>query len=71
MGTQQKELRLTIQETSLQKMYKEKKEISDGMKADLEKVCCDNYTCSERGDRARCYLDIYRLCEKYEKPKGL
>jgi len=45
------------------------REISDGKKADLEKVACDNYSCDERGERARCYLDIYRLCPKYDPDK--
>jgi hypothetical protein len=42
------------------------KEITDGMKADLEKVCCSAYQCSERGDYARCYLDIYKNCIFYK-----
>jgi len=42
------------------------KEIDDHKKADLEKVCCDNLTCGERGDFARCYLDIYRNCPHYK-----
>ena len=46
--------------------------ISDGMKEDLEKVVCDNYICLERGDKARCYLDIYKFCKHYETtPKHL
>jgi len=47
-----------------------KKEISDGMKEDLQKVVCDNYICDSRGDVARCYLDYgdgrYRECHKYK-----
>jgi hypothetical protein len=42
------------------------KEISDGMKADLEKVICDNYNCLDRGEFPRCYLDVYRFCSKYD-----
>lgn len=41
-------------------------EITDGMKHDLEKVCCNNLTCEDRGEYPRCYLDIYRNCGKYE-----
>ena len=31
------------------------------------KVICSNMVCEERGDRARCYLDIYRNCEIYQR----
>ena len=47
------------------------REISDAKKADLEKVLCDDMICLERGDRARCYLHIYKECVKYSEPKGL
>ena len=40
--------------------------ITDGLKADLEKVLCDNLVCMERGDYGRCYLDIFKLCPKYK-----
>ena len=46
-------------------------EITNGMKADLEKVVCDNLVCGERGDYGRCYLDIYKFCRRYEQPKHL
>lgn len=44
--------------------------LTDGQKADLAKVVCDNYICMERGERGRCYLDIYKFCEKYITYKG-
>ncbi len=28
-------------------------------------VFCDRQYCDERGEKARCYLDIYKLCNKY------
>ena len=46
---------------------KQMPEISDGMKHDLGMVLCDQRGCTERSQRARCYLDIFRLCEKYRK----
>ena len=45
------------------------KEISNGKKADLEKVCCNNFICQERGEYGRCYLDIYRNCPIYKAHK--
>jgi len=29
-------------------------------------ICCDYYSCGERGEFPRCYLDIYKFCPKYE-----
>jgi len=45
------------------------KEITDGMKHDLEMVLCDCRTCIYRGDYARCYLDIYKFCRHYQVNK--
>ena len=45
------------------------KEITDGMKKDLEKVICDNYSCLARGDIARCYEDIYKFCQRYQNER--
>jgi len=45
------------------------KEITDGKKADLEKVCCNNFICMDRGEYPRCYLDIYRNCPIYKAHK--
>jgi len=46
------------------------KEITDGLKEDLEKVLCDNFVCMERGEYGRCYLDngnvTYKFCPIYE-----
>ena len=35
----------------------------------LEKISilCDKQVCLGRGERARCYLDIYRFCPYYSK----
>lgn len=30
------------------------------------RAICTAYTCAERGTRARCFLDIYKFCAKYE-----
>jgi len=40
--------------------------ITDGLKADLEKVLCDNFVCMDRGEYGRCYLDIFKLCPIYK-----
>ena len=45
------------------------KEITNGMRHDLEMIMCDNLKCQERGDYARCYLDIYKNCKHYERRK--
>ena len=29
-------------------------------------IWCDNYRCPERGDFPRCYLDIFKLCRRYD-----
>ena len=38
--------------------------VEDKVKGEIP-VICDNKTCPERGDRPRCYLDIYKLCDVY------
>ena len=40
--------------------------MEDNLKKDLEKVVCDNFACLGRGERARCYLDIFKNCAYYE-----
>jgi len=42
-----------------------KKEITNGMKHDLQMVLCDHKICQERGDYGRCYLHNFVLCGKY------
>jgi len=42
------------------------KTIDDSVKAVIR---CDNKDCPDRGDIARCYLDIYRLCKEYPDKK--
>jgi len=47
------------------------KEISDKMKEDLSRVVCDCFTCSDRGNFARCYLNRYKDCTRYNVIKLL
>ena len=47
------------------KEFPMEKEITNGLKKDLQMVLCPQMTCLRRGDFSRCYLHIYITCPRF------